>query len=250
MPVLLECQMCHKTFTVSPSKAIRANKYCSHACHWAAHAPVPLTCLQCGQAFLSPPSTATRLKYCSRACYTRSPRVRVRPKRSDTSVLPDSRTCHTCHETKPRASFYHMRRKCRACMAAYAKNRHNQHPEKQRANNKKWREKNPQKIYAKVLRWQRKHPEKIAAQAAKRRARKLKAPINDFTAAQWLEMLIAYQHRCVYCRRKMQHLTQDHITPLSKGGNHTKSNIVPACKSCNAKKNVGPPLLPIQPLLL
>jgi 5-methylcytosine-specific restriction endonuclease McrA len=63
-------------------------------------------------------------------------------------------------------------------------------------------------------------------------------------------MLNAYGHCCVYCGRKMQRLTQDHITPLSRGGNHTKSNIVPACRSCNSKKGTGEPLVPVQPMLL
>ena len=34
----------------------------------------------------------------------------------------------------------------------------------------------------------------------------------------------------------MERLTQDHVIPLSKGGQHIKENIVPACPSCNSKK--------------
>ena len=48
----------------------------------------------------------------------------------------------------------------------------------------------------------------------------------------------------------MQRLEMDHITPLSKGGDHTASNIVPCCRSCNAKKGTGPVLKPVQPMLL
>lgn len=95
------------------------------------------------------------------------------------------------------------------------------------------------------------NPEKRQSNAARRRARKANAPINDFTAAQWREIQTAFDHRCVYCEKRAKgHLTQDHITPLSEGGNHTLSNIVPACKSCNSKKGTGKPLCPIQPLLL
>jgi 5-methylcytosine-specific restriction endonuclease McrA len=95
------------------------------------------------------------------------------------------------------------------------------------------------------------HPEAGQASSRARRASKHNAPINDFTAAQWREMQEAYDHRCVYCgKRRKGKLTQDHITPLSKGGSHTRSNIVPACRSCNCKK--GRRLAPkfIQPLLL
>lgn len=95
------------------------------------------------------------------------------------------------------------------------------------------------------------HPEKDRAQVKRHRALKRGAAICDFTHAQWVEMQAAYDHRCVYCgKRAKGHLTQDHITPLSQGGNHTLSNIVPACRSCNSKKGTGTALVPIQPLML
>lgn len=60
-----------------------------------------------------------------------------------------------------------------------------------------------------------------------------------------------HQYRCVYCgKRAKGKLTQDHIPPLSKGGSHTASNIVPACCSCNSRKAAGAVLIPVQPLLL
>jgi 5-methylcytosine-specific restriction endonuclease McrA len=95
----------------------------------------------------------------------------------------------------------------------------------------------------------RNNPEKAIATGQRRRAHKLAAPINDLTAAQWKAIKAAYGFRCVYCHRKTARLTMDHITPLSKGGSHTFSNIVPACTSCNSKKHDGPVLVPVQPLL-
>jgi 5-methylcytosine-specific restriction endonuclease McrA len=83
-----------------------------------------------------------------------------------------------------------------------------------------------------------------------RRAKKTGATLNDLTLAQWQEIKAHYGQRCVYCGRKMQRLTLDHIIPLSKGGNHTATNIVPACLSCNSRKNNREPLVPVQPLLL
>jgi len=95
------------------------------------------------------------------------------------------------------------------------------------------------------------HPAKICAKSASRRARKAGATLNDFTAAQWIELQAIFDHRCAYCgRRAKGHLTQDHITPLSKGGAHTLANIVPACGSCNSKKRDKAPSSPVQPLLL
>lgn len=44
---------------------------------------------------------------------------------------------------------------------------------------------------------------------------------------------------CHYCGAKLTKTTRtiDHVVPLSKGGAHTISNIVPACRGCNSKKN-------------
>jgi 5-methylcytosine-specific restriction protein A len=50
---------------------------------------------------------------------------------------------------------------------------------------------------------------------------------------------------CHYCQSQVgrEHLTMDHVVPLSRGGKSGKGNIVPACKICNNKKKY---LLPIE----
>jgi 5-methylcytosine-specific restriction endonuclease McrA len=99
--------------------------------------------------------------------------------------------------------------------------------------------------------YRKENPEKARAVDQRARAKRTQAPVNDFTAQQWREMQAAYEHRCVYCgKRGKGKLTMDHIQPLSKGGSHTLSNIVPACKSCNSRKQAGPVLAPVQPLML
>ena len=139
-------------------------------------------------------------------------------------------------------------------------------PEKWRQYLRDWRTKNPEKHkeYAAQSRksqpatWRRYRkkfykahgPQYWIGYKTERLAKKRNAPINDFTKGQWEEMKAAYGFRCVYCNHKMQRLTQDHLTPLSKGGSHTVSNILPACQSCNSKKNAGAVLVPVQPLLL
>jgi len=74
-----------------------------------------------------------------------------------------------------------------------------------------------------------------------RRARINNAPKIDLTPRQWRMIQAAYHYRCAYCHRKPRRLTKDHVVPISKGGGHTASNIVPACRSCNAKKHRNPP---------
>lgn len=102
-----------------------------------------------------------------------------------------------------------------------------------------------------IAQYRQSHRAEMREYQKRYKARKRNAQICDFTHTEWLEMQEHYKHRCAYCdKRAKGKLTQDHITPLSKGGNHTKSNIVPACRSCNCRKHAGPPLKPIQPLLL
>jgi 5-methylcytosine-specific restriction endonuclease McrA len=42
---------------------------------------------------------------------------------------------------------------------------------------------------------------------------------------------------CAYCGCKPERLAMDHFLPLSRGGFHTPSNLIPACKSCNSSKS-------------
>jgi 5-methylcytosine-specific restriction endonuclease McrA len=151
--------------------------------------------------------------------------------------------------------------KCKGYHAKWAKsNRANvnarhkrweqRNPAKVRARSARQRARDPKKARAAVAAWAKAHPEAIAAIGKRRRALRAGAPVNDFTAKQWAAMKEHYGHRCAYCWRKMKRLTQDHIVPLSKGGSHTYSNIVPACQSCNSKKGTGAVLVPVQPLLL
>lgn len=43
---------------------------------------------------------------------------------------------------------------------------------------------------------------------------------------------------CHYCHQKfpVEDLTMDHLIPLIRGGKSIKTNLVPACKKCNAEK--------------
>lgn len=72
---------------------------------------------------------------------------------------------------------------------------------------------------------------------ARRRARMMGVFIDDLTSNQWQERLEEYNGLCAYCLRPVKTVTQDHMTPLSRDGNHTLSNVVPCCKSCNSKKH-------------
>lgn len=72
------------------------------------------------------------------------------------------------------------------------------------------------------------------------RQRAIRATIlPKLTKTEWEEIKVIYFHRCYYCLQPGK-LTKDHVVPLSKGGQHTKSNIVPACQPCNSRKGNRP----------
>lgn len=59
---------------------------------------------------------------------------------------------------------------------------------------------------------------------------------GELTLEQWQQTLEFFGYACAYCTEETE-LTLDHIVALSKGGQHTISNIVPACKHCNSSKS-------------
>ena len=87
------------------------------------------------------------------------------------------------------------------------------------------------------------HPEWRIQDQQRRRARKRLLPAT-LTRDQWRAIKAAYRNRCAYCGERSRRLTQDHVIPVSKGGGYTPDNIVPACRSCNARKQAGPPPSP------
>jgi 5-methylcytosine-specific restriction endonuclease McrA len=68
----------------------------------------------------------------------------------------------------------------------------------------------------------------------KRRA-VLAGAIFTLTREEWESILLQHGHSCAYCGSK-ERIELDHVIPISKGGTHTKDNVVPACRTCNATK--------------
>lgn len=65
---------------------------------------------------------------------------------------------------------------------------------------------------------------------------------NPITADIWEAIKVRHGSCCIYCGKKSQRLTMDHIIPLARGGLHIPENIVPACHSCNSQKHTKPML--------
>jgi 5-methylcytosine-specific restriction endonuclease McrA len=187
-----------------------------------------------------------------------------------------SKTCSRCHQDKPLIAFAHhaacrdglhtICKKCVNCASSawYAANRERHYanghtwrmtnPERVRVITHAWRRAHPEKTRVYKRNWEKANPEKLRAiertHAARRRARKASVPVNDLTTEQFAEICKAFTQRCAYCGQKSKILTIDHVTPYKFNGSNTLWNVVPACRSCNSKKNAGAVLKPVQPLLL
>lgn len=69
-----------------------------------------------------------------------------------------------------------------------------------------------------------------------RRARIRGLP-HDLTVDEWNKILAEHNYRCHYCHNQSTQLQKEHRIPVSRGGGFTKENIVPACPTCNYRKN-------------
>ena len=161
--------------------------------------------------------------------------------------------CKPCQDEASRISYCKHRKARLACARAYAARPENAarlreynkryyaaHRNEQLAAAKRWRVQNLDKRRAYVRRWNKENRECVRAFQRRYKARKRGATYARFTAADWRIILLTFDARCAYCGRRAGVLEQDHVIPLSRGGAHSRENIVPACRSCNAKKSDNP----------
>lgn len=106
-----------------------------------------------------------------------------------------------------------------------------------RAHNRKWHAEHR----GESRRWARDNREAVRASAQEQRAARAEAAINTLSPGEWQWLLEKYEFRCAYCGQAGEGLTPDHVIPLSRGGNNSLSNIVPACGPCNYHKGARTP---------
>jgi 5-methylcytosine-specific restriction endonuclease McrA len=165
------------------------------------------------------------------------------------SVL-DQKFCNKCKTTKARSEFSANRGKldglqtyCKACSRLYqpaSTTKKYYYPGRSKAYRQSQMEKDPVRFRSmqtkRRRRWIEAHPEQWLHLLRRKRAKGDGATILDLTLEQWQAILEKHNYCCAYCGKSTEKLTMDHIVPVSKGGQHTQSNVVPACSFCNTSK--------------
>ena len=107
-----------------------------------------------------------------------------------------------------------------------------------------WRERNKEHEREYRKKYRKENAELMRTIAHKRYARKVGNGGRGVSPAEWLALLEQFGGKCAYCGA---HATErDHVYPIVRGGKDEPENVVPSCRSCNARKRSK---LPIQWML-
>ena len=100
---------------------------------------------------------------------------------------------------------------------------------------RRWAEDNPNRNRANKSAWDKRNPENRRKHNAARRARRRRAWVE---MVEPVDVLAKTNGVCMYCDSpiSIETMHMDHDIPLSRGGLHELSNVVPACSTCNLRK--------------
>lgn len=183
----------------------------------------------------------------------------------------ETKVCSQCREAKPVTDFYERkpvgqkkyRSECKACgyeqwkrwrsrpgnrekkkvwLRRYYLQHHEEALEKRRAYHREYYLRNRETLYRKHRIYETSpHGREVSREGSKRRRARVRGATmtpNVLTPEQWTLLLERFCYSCAWCGTTFSDRNrpeQDHLVPVSKGGQHTVENIVPACKSCNAR---------------
>jgi len=131
---------------------------------------------------------------------------------------------------------YHIKNSCRINIIKKEYNSLN--ADKRSKWGKKYYIINRHRIRKRAKEYSKNNPEKIRASAkrSKHKRKSLERKVEaNFSNNQWEVCKKHFNNGCCYCG-KTSYLHQDHFLALSKGGEYTINNIVPACSTCNSSK--------------
>jgi 5-methylcytosine-specific restriction endonuclease McrA len=123
-----------------------------------------------------------------------------------------------------------------------SKARHAANPDRARRSIAMWRAKNPERAKEYLAAWRANNPDRVKHYFKntlhRRRSQMTGSPGISFNA--WARLIARHRGCCAYCGQPPlpgEILELDHVVPLSRGGKHSEGNILPACNTCNVRKN-------------
>lgn len=197
-------------------------------------------CQHCGREFSVKPSHYNLYFSCSSKCRW----LKFKQDRSSGLVEPTKKICSVCKTEKPISEYFKQLDKhtaaCKICLHERKKEWAKNNSEKVQSWSRKIYLRNKVNVIASAKEWNKNHPKErsrtMVFQNRKRKSRKLNQTGIDITAGHWKWLKNHFNNQCAYCFSDKQ-ISMEHFIPLSKGGLHCISNIIPACKLCNSRKN-------------
>ena len=178
-------------------------------------------------------------------------------------VTMTMKVCKKCGEEKPATSEYYRKNKgakdglwgkCKECVKTARKIYLEENKEYIAARQKLYYEKNKERICGMSKEWVKNNKDRLSKlrkryieknrdkyredrrmQKQIRRAAKKGLPAT-LTIDEWNNIKLAFNTACAYCGASGE-LDKEHFIALTKGGEYTHNNIIPACRSCNSSKN-------------
>lgn len=111
--------------------------------------------------------------------------------------------------------------------------------EAQLAREREWVKANPEAVRARKKKWADNNREYIRLAAQRRRL--IKAGKNAASLEEMASIIASANGKCFYCDENADPLELDHFIPVARGGGGEIGNLIPACRSCNAKKGARDP---------
>ena len=181
-------------------------------------------CRKCGEWFNDKKySKGRQRKYCSKKCYAESLKI--------------NKKCKLCNEIIENKHSVSMRHRvyCSAKCQAEAR-RGVKLPDEWRKSISEGRKASEKCKGENLYNWKGgKETESIRMKESfykRKRSLKLKMPIQFLK-----DLLIAQRNLCFFCESDLTNYKAiEHLTPVSRGGDNEKYNLVYSCKSCNSKK--------------
>jgi len=142
---------------------------------------------------------------------------------------------------QPLTEFYDGRVRCKSCCRHKQKICRITNKEKVRLSNRTYEEQHRELVRLYKSKYKKSVKGKNTNRRCNHRRRaRIKSLPATLTSVEWENILICFSNMCAYCGVSQSELPylleQDHIVPVSRGGGYTKDNIIPSCRTCNAKK--------------